>query len=313
MPLLPSSSPALPVDGLREDPRTQPILPSSSPAYSLLQPSSPALPLLPSSPALPVGSLFSDDHLPDNSHSSANTSSDSLPDLEGDLADRLFNPPSEIPVTPRSFPVTSAKTPVSSRPLQTREAHKKTPASVPVVGAKVLAWTTGKTGGPGKQDSFKVPKKVTTPTKKAAVKSKKKTVSKYVATTSTAKEGESREENFWFGEQEAREEVLMPVQARTDRAEARTAVKRPLFSSSPTTVVKRIAVQASKQRYQATLAHERPSLLASSPSPVSPPHSVPHLQPGPSTAPVNVHARNCRYIYCTKQSNDSPPSAVLHF
>ena len=116
--LLPSSSPALPVDGLREDPRTQPILPSSSPA----------LPLLPSSPTLPVGSLFSDNYLPDNSHSSANTSSDSLADLEGDLADRLFNPPSEIPVTPRSVPVTSAKTPVSSRPLQTREAHKKAPA-----------------------------------------------------------------------------------------------------------------------------------------------------------------------------------------
>ena len=145
------------------------------------------------------------------------------------------------------------------------------------------------------------------------MKSKKKTVNKYVATTSTAKEGESREENIGFGEQEASEEVLMPVQARTDRAEARTAVKRPLFSSSPTTVVKRIAVQDSKQRYQATLAHERPSLLASSPSPVSPPRSVPYLQPGPSTAPVTVHARNCRYIYCTNQSNDSPPSAVLHF
>ena len=126
--LLPSSSPALPVDGLREDPRTQPIMPSSSPAQPLLPSSSPALPLLPSSPTLPVGSLFSDNYLPDNSHSSANTSSDSLADLEGDLADRLFNPPSEIPVTPRSVPVTSAKTPVSSRPLQTREAHKKAPA-----------------------------------------------------------------------------------------------------------------------------------------------------------------------------------------
>ena len=205
--------------------------------------------------------------------------------------DRTLNPPSATAVTPRSFPARSTVTPVSSQRSKTRESQKKTPAPVPVVGAKVLAWTTGKTGGPGKTDSFKVPKKLPTPTKKIAGKSKKKTVSK---------------EDSGSREKEGREDAAMPGQARDARVVARAGVKRPLFSSSPTTVVKRIALQASKLRYQATVAQERPSLLVSSPSPVSSSQSPRHLQPGPSTAPVTVHDRNCRCLYSTNKSNHCP-------
>ena len=221
-----------------------------------------------------MGSLYSDHLLPDDSDSGADSSSDSLPDLEG-----------------------STMTPVSSQCSQNREGRKKTSASVPVVGAKVQAWTTGKTGGPGKKNLFKVPKKLPTPIKKVAGKSKKKTVSK---------------EDSGSREKEGREDVAMPGKARDARALARVGVKRPLFSSSPTTVVKRIALQASKQRYQATMAQERPFLLPS-PSPVSSSQSPRHLQPGPSTAPVTVHDRNCRCLYSTNKSNHCPHTAMLHF
>ena len=188
-------------------------------------------------------------------------------------------------------------TPVSSQRSQTREGQKKTPVPVQVVGAKVLAWTTGKTGGPGKKNTFKVPKKLPTPTKKTAGKSKKKTVSK---------------EDSGTREKEGREDAAMPGQARDARVVARAVVKRPLFSSSPTTVVKRIALQASKQRYQATVAHERPSLLAS-PSPVSSCQSPRHLQPGPSTAPVTVHERNCRCPYSNNKSNHCLHTEMMYF